>query len=448
VIRATPTTADVRSAVLAAAWAFVGFGLYVTAIDASGWISFPLLPVLAIFAMLAFVNVVLARFADVWAGPAWTAWAYEGFHAAALTVVVYFFGGMSLGVFVVVYSFLVVHTEVLRPDASVYVTANLCAVCYAALATLEHLGWVESRYGLQVPLTAGNRLAVVSFAAISFNFLALYASRHGTQLRRMAARLEQMVTDRTADLERTNRELTATAAALETKQAEVQSFVYTVTHDVKNPLNAIVMLTDLVLEEDGANLGAEARSRLERVLRTAEHTEDMIRDLLGLFRVTSRAEPATWVDLDMLAHATLETLRPQLDAKGVRVELAPLPQVWGEPSKLGHLLANLLGNAVKYVPATNGRVTVSGELDDGQVVLTVRDNGIGIDPVYHRRIFEPFGRVPGPQQLVDGREVAGSGVGLAIVQQIARAHGGAVEVESATGAGSTFHVRLPQGPRP
>jgi signal transduction histidine kinase len=262
----------------------------------------------------------------------------------------------------------------------------------------------------------------------------------------MAAQLETMVTDRTADLERTNRELTATAAALRTKQDEVQSFVYTVTHDVKNPLNSIVMLTDLVLEEQGKQLSPETRDRLERVLHTAERTEDMIRDLLGLFRVTSRAEPATWVDLDSVARLTLDTLRPQVEAKRVQVDVAPLPRVWGEPSKLGHLLANLIGNAVKYVPSSQGRIDVHAAVEDGHAILTVRDNGIGIDPIYHRRIFEPFGRVPVQQQLVDGHEVSGTGMGLAIVQQIARAHGGDVWVESSSGEGSTFHVRLPSTP--
>lgn len=434
---------DARSAVLVAALGLLGFAAYVWVVHAAGWMAFPLGPVVGGFAALGTLNLVLARFADRWAPHRWVAWLYEGFHAVALTVILNDLGGMALGIYTVAYAFLVVHTEVLRPDASVFVTANVCALCYGMLGLLEYLG-IAAHHDT---LTPGLRLTYGTFAALAFNFLALYASRHGTELRRMAAQLESMVTQRTADLERTNAELAATAAALEAKQQEVQSFVYTVTHDVKNPLNSIVMLTDLVLEEEGERLTGDARNRLERVLRTAEHTEDMIRDLLGLFRVTSRAEPPTWVDLDSVAHLTLETMRPQVEAKGVTIGLEPLPRVWGEPSKLGHLLANLLGNAVKYVPAQSGRVDVSASVEDGTAVLTVRDNGIGIDPVYHRRIFEPFGRVPGPQQLVDGREVSGSGVGLAIVQQIARAHGGDVWVESESGRGSAFHVRLPREPR-
>jgi signal transduction histidine kinase len=433
---------DARSAVLAAAFGLLGFAVYVWFISAAGWMTFPRRPVVGGFLALGVLNLVLARFADRWAPNRRVAWLYEGFHAVALTAILSQLGGMSLGIYAVAYGFLVVHTEVLRPDASVFVTANVCALCYGALGLLEYLGVV----GHADALTPGLRLTYGTFAALAFNFLALYASQHGTELRRLAAQLETMVTQRTADLERTNQELSATAAALEAKQQEVQSFVYTVTHDVKNPLNSIVMLTDLTLEEERERLSPEARDRLERVLHTAEHTEDMIRDLLGLFRVTSSPEPTTWVDLDSVANLTLQTLRPQVEAKNVRVDLAPLPRVWGQPSKLGHLLANLLGNAVKYVPAQNGRIEIAASTEDGNAVLTVRDNGIGIDPIYHRRIFEPFGRVPGPQQLVDGHEVSGSGVGLAIVQQIARAHGGDVWVESMSGGGSTFHVRLPREP--
>src|SRR6185503_1145707 len=119
-----------------------------------------------------------------------------------------YLGGMSLGIYAVAYAFLVVHTEVLRPDASVFVTANVCAVCYGTLGLLEHLGVA----GHHEALTPGQRLLYGTFAALAFNFLALYASRHGTELRRMAAHLESMVTQRTADLEHANRELTATAA--------------------------------------------------------------------------------------------------------------------------------------------------------------------------------------------------------------------------------------------
>src|SRR5204863_280154 len=89
-----------------------------------------------------------------------------------------------------------------------------------------------------------------------------------------------------------------------------------------------------------------------------------------------------------------------------------------------HVVSNLLGNAVKYVAAEHGEIAVSGGVENGGVRLSVRDNGIGIPPAYHRGIFELFGRVPGQEQEVDGRAVGGTGVGLAIVKRIVEAHRG------------------------
>src|SRR5439155_1609815 len=93
--------------------------------------------------------------------------------------------------------------------------------------------------------------------------------------------------------------------------------------------------------------------------------------------------------------AELSAVNAELAAKGVRVEIGPLPRVWGQGRKLGHVVSNLLGNAVKYVAAEQGEIAVLGGAENGSVSLSVRDNGIGIPPAYHRRIFELFGRVPG-----------------------------------------------------
>src|SRR5207247_6268804 len=152
--------------------------------------------------------------------------------------------------------------------------------------------------------------------------------------------------------------------------------------------------------------------------------EEMIRDLLELFRITSQREAPAWAELGALVERALETLGPQSAAKGVRVEIGPLPRVWGQARKLGHVVSNLLGNAVKYVAAEQGEIAVLGGAENGSVCLSVRDNGIGIPPAYHRGIFELFGRVPGREQEVDGRAVGGTGVGLAIVKriEIGRAH--------------------------
>jgi len=273
----------------------------------------------------------------------------------------------------------------------------------------------------------------------------LELARANAELDRYRLSLEALVGDRTRALEVANRELAATAAALRERSERLRTFVYTVTHDLKNPVNAILLTADLLLEREGATLSEGGRADLERIARVAGATEDMIRDLLGLFRITSEPEARSRVELDALVATALDQLAPRIAAKGARVTVAPLPALHGQREKLGHVVTNLLDNAVKYLPAGRGSIVVDATLADGWVALRVRDDGIGIPPEFHRGIFEPYGRVPEAEQQVDGESVAGSGIGLAIVRRIVEDHGGRVELTSAPGAGSTFTVWLPVG---
>src|SRR5438552_19138558 len=157
----------------------------------------------------------------------------------------------------------------------------------------------------------------------------------------------------------------------------------------------------------------------------------MNRNLLELYRITSQPEAPAWVELGALVERALETLHPQIAAKGVRVAVGRRRRVWGQARKLGHVVSNLLGNAVKYVAAEHGEIAVSGAVENGSVRLSVRDNGIGIPPAYHRGIFELFGRVPGQEQEVDGRAGGGTGGGVAIVERVVEARRGVAALQAA-----------------
>jgi len=392
-----------------------------------------------LFSGLILLNLALAATAPRWAPRRWAIYAYEGVQVIVLSIILHRLGGLMMGILLITYAFPVIHGEMLRSDSSVFASANLCAACYAVMA------WVEHGSLRDVGVDTQQQIAFVAIAFLTLNFLALYANRYGYQLRNLARHLQAKVAERTAELSAVNAELAAKARALEEKQDELKSFVYTVTHDLKSPLSAILLIADLLLQREGTGLAAEGREDLERIVRLAGGTEDMIRDLLELFRITSQPEAPAWVELGALVERALETLHPQIAAKGVRVAVGPLPRVWGQARKLGHVVSNLLGNAVKYVAAEQGEIAVSGGAANGSVSLSVRDNGIGIPPAYHRGIFELFGRVPGREQEVDGRAVGGTGVGLAIVKRIVEAHRGSVALESAPGAGSCFTVRLPAG---
>jgi signal transduction histidine kinase len=435
-----------RASVIVAIFGLSLFAIFGVVVRGTSVLSFQTAPVFGIAVSLALVNVGLALWTGWWRLGPWVAWVYEGFHAFWFTVILYFLGGLQMSAWLPVYGFLVMHTEILRPDASVFVTANLCAMLFAGLGIAEQTGLVTPPRVLDLELTGGQRLVFVVWGFLSLNFLALYANRYGHKLRTLAATLDRLVHQRTAGLERANAELRQTATALRQKQSELESFVYTVTHDLKNPLSSIVLTADMTLQRDDEPLPPRARTAVERIRASGQRSEDMIRDLLNLFRITSSAEEAADVDLNTLAREAIEDLRPQLGAKAAQLELQPLPTVWGQPRKLSHVFANVLENAVKYVPAGAGHIHVDARIENGAAIVCVRDNGVGIAPEYQARIFDVFGRVPDREQQVDGRNVGGSGVGLAIAKEIVAAHGGHIWVESSPGAGSAFYLRLPRGP--
>ena len=247
----------------------------------------------------------------------------------------------------------------------------------------------------------------------------------------LLVRRRHLLDERHAAFERAN-------ASLARKQAEIEDFAYTVAHDLKAPIGAITMTADGLLDGE---LAEPVRASVAHILRTAGETENMLVELLRMVRIVSEAEPVSSVDLGDVTAQALEVLRPHVDARGVEVDVTtPLPAVPGQATKLRHVVTNLVGNAIRFVPAGTGRIGISATRNGASVVLAVRDNGVGIPREYHRAIFEMFRRVP------DGNgEHTGSGMGLAIVKRIVETHGGAVWVESEPGEGSVFRVRLPAG---
>ena len=395
---------------------------------------------LRVLSILLVLNILAAVTADRWATYSMSVYLYETLYVVVITVMLYCERDSSWeldrAMLLNSYFTLAIHTQTFRSDASALVTATVCTLCYCALFPLDALAFSR------IP-SWQNEVIFVIAGSLTIYLIAFYAKRYGQQVGYFAQHLQRLVSERTRDLAAANKELAVKADALEQRQEELRNFVYAVTHDVANPLNSIHLIADLLREREGNAISEEGRQDLDRIVNVASASEDMVRDLLDLFRITSAPEQPAWVDLNALLARAREAFAPQIGAKQADVHVAELPRVWGQPEKLGHVTNNLLGNAVKYVRDGNGHIDITADVHDGEVVLCVADDGIGIPPEYHRRIFELFGRVPVQEQRVNGHTVAGSGVGLAIVQRIVEAHGGAVWVESAPGKGSRFFVRLP-----
>jgi PAS domain S-box-containing protein len=244
-------------------------------------------------------------------------------------------------------------------------------------------------------------------------------------IRRANVDLERRVIERTQQLEDAN--------------SELQAFAHSVAHDLRAPLRNIQGYASALLEDEQDRLSEEGALYARRMAQGAVRLDGLIQDLLAYSRL-SRAEVAfERVDLDLLIKVVLEELAPEIAAREARISVAPhLGVIRGNRAVLGQVLTNLVSNAIKFVPQdVLPSVDISGARDGNCVLLTVADNGIGIAPEHHERIFRVFERLHG------GESYPGTGIGLAIVRRGIERLGGRVHLESTPGKGSRFTIALP-----
>jgi signal transduction histidine kinase len=245
------------------------------------------------------------------------------------------------------------------------------------------------------------------------------------RLRVFNTELERRVAERTAMLEEATR--------------EANSFAYTVAHDLRAPLRAITGFCQALKEDYGGGMDEMGNDFLDRIVSGARRMDDLIRDLLDYARLNRAEIRKGVVDLDELIEELLLPMGPELEERKARVEVTkPLGRVVGQGGVLGQALTNILSNAVKFVaPGVAPEVKVWTERKDDRLRLFVEDNGIGIAPEHHERIFGIFERLNRAEQY------PGTGIGLAIVRRAVERLGGSVGVDSLAGQGSLFWVELP-----
>jgi PAS domain S-box-containing protein len=233
-------------------------------------------------------------------------------------------------------------------------------------------------------------------------------------------------------------ERTRLLAELEAKNRELESFVYTVSHDLKAPLVSLGGFSAALQKEFHDRLGEEGKHYLERIQANVAHMDALIMDLLELSRIGQVVGPINEIDVVALLREIQEELAVKLEEAGAEfVVQAPLPAVRADRGRIRQVLANLIDNAVKFRSAERPlRIQVGCQEERGFYRFHVADNGIGIAPRYHEEIFTPF------RQLDPVTE--GVGMGLALVQKIVEHHGGRMWVESEEGKGATFYFTLPK----
>jgi PAS domain S-box-containing protein len=238
------------------------------------------------------------------------------------------------------------------------------------------------------------------------------------------------------ELERRVNERTAT---LRQAVNQLETFSYTVSHDLRSPLRAMQGFALAALEDYGDKLEPQGRDYLTRIKNAAERLDRLIQDLLSYTRLSRSDAPLVDLDLDHMMREIVENY-PNLHPPAAEIVIeGPLPHVWGHESALTQVVANLLGNAAKFVhPGAVARILVRAEDRGRRVRLWIEDNGIGLDPKDAERIFSMFVRVNETSQY------GGTGVGLAIVKKAVEAMHGAVGVEAGAHGGSRFWVELGQ----
>lgn len=242
------------------------------------------------------------------------------------------------------------------------------------------------------------------------------------------------------ELYRKNRSLQKAVRDMNEKTRQLECFCYTVAHDLRAPLRAMAGFAEVLREEYGQVLKENGRDCIERIKAASGRLDRLIQDLLGYCRVEQMQLAPEEVDVKGVIDAAVKHLELEIKNKGADVSVRdPLPKIRTDRGALEHVFLNLISNALKFsrtgVPP---RISIYGEQKGGQVRLWVEDNGIGISPSHHQRIFGMF------EKLDPSANNPGTGVGLAIVSKSIERLGGKTGVESESDQGSRFWVELPK----
>jgi light-regulated signal transduction histidine kinase (bacteriophytochrome) len=226
-------------------------------------------------------------------------------------------------------------------------------------------------------------------------------------------------------------------ARLERSNEEFTQILYAVSHDFAGPLQIVLSYSELLASRFASELDETGERFLAGIETGAKRIRELVNGLLGYSQLERYPLKPTGVECSEILDHTLEALASPIDEAAASISVDALPTITADLQELGRLFVNLLDNAIKFRSDDPLEIRVSAMEQRDDWCFSVRDNGIGIDPRHHERIFEIF-------QRLDAREqYPGTGTGLAICKKIVERHGGRIWVESRPGLGSTFHFTIP-----
>ncbi len=304
-------------------------------------------------------------------------------------------------------------------------------------AEIYEVGWLH-RDGHEIPTRVSARpyfAADGGYIGTTANVLDMTEQKRAeAELATYRRHLEDVVAERTAELAEANQ-------ALNSANHELETFAYSVSHDLRAPLRAIDGFSHALAEDYGDKLDAEAHHLIQVIRDGVAKMARLIDDILAFSRAARHDIAASAIDMAALVQATLSDLAPAMAGRNIKVDVAALPPMRGDQEMLQRVWMNLLDNAIKFTGHNESALIEVGSYPEAEAentVYFVKDNGAGFDMAYVDKLFGVFQRLHGPEDF------PGTGAGLAVVKRIVDRHGGRVWAEGNVGAGATFYFALPR----
>jgi PAS domain S-box-containing protein len=280
---------------------------------------------------------------------------------------------------------------------------------------------------------------------------AIYRFSTEEELERHRNNLQDLVKERTAQLQETNEELGREIATrkhaeeelkelteeLRRSNTDLEQFAYAASHDLQEPLRVVAGFVKLLEKRYRDGLDEKAHEFIDYAVDGVKRMQMLIKDLLAYSQLGTKGKTFTRTHCAVALEQAIYNLQASIEENGAEVTYDSLPTVMADTSQLSRLFQNLISNAIKFRGGEQLRIHISAERRGGEWVFSVRDNGIGIDPKYFERIFVIF------QRLHTREEYEGTGIGLSVCKKIVERHGGRIWVESEVRKGSTFYFTIP-----
>lgn len=236
-----------------------------------------------------------------------------------------------------------------------------------------------------------------------------------------------------------NEQLTVMNRELQRSNEDLQQFAFAASHDLQEPLRTVTSFASLLERSAASKFSEDERDYLKFIIDGMQRMRALVGDLLEYSQVGRKADSLQTVDLNNVLSWALDNLRDRIVHSGAQVTSDRLPTVLGDEGQLGQVFQNLISNAMKYGrPDVAPAIHVKANGNEQECIVQIADNGIGISPSHQELIFSPFKRL-------HGREIPGTGIGLAVCRKVIEAHGGRIWVDSEVGEGSTFSFSIPCG---